>query len=96
VLYRSGPFLSAAESWDVTLHGRGGHGSRPEQTVDPVVMAATAVLRLQTLVAREIAPADRGVVMVSRLRAGHAENVIPDTATTPTSPAGWPACWPAR
>jgi amidohydrolase len=81
VLYRSGPFLGAAESWDVTLHGRGGHGSRPEQTVDPVVMAATAVLRLQTLVAREIAPADRGVVTVSRLRAGHAENVIPDTAT---------------
>ncbi|HEX8009076.1 MAG TPA: amidohydrolase, partial [Trebonia sp.] len=81
VLYRSGPFLGAAESWDVTLYGRGGHGSRPEHTVDPVVMAASAVLRLQTLVAREIAPADRGVVTVSRLRAGHAENVIPDTAT---------------
>jgi amidohydrolase len=81
VLYRSGPFLGAAESWDVTLYGRGGHGSRPERTVDPVVMAASAILRLQTLVAREIAPADRGVVTVSRLRAGHAENVIPDTAT---------------
>jgi metal-dependent amidase/aminoacylase/carboxypeptidase family protein len=46
-----------------------------------VVMAASAVLRLQTLVAREIAPADKGVVTVSRLRAGQAENVIPDTAT---------------
>jgi metal-dependent amidase/aminoacylase/carboxypeptidase family protein len=44
-------------------------------------MAASAVLRLQTLVAREIAPADKGVVTVSRLRAGHAENIIPDTAT---------------
>ena len=81
VLYRAGAMLGAAESWDVTLHGRGGHGSQPERTVDPVVMAASAVLRLQTLVAREIAPADRGVVTVSRLRAGHAENVIPDTAT---------------
>ena len=81
VLYRPGPFLAAAESWDVTLHGRGGHGSRPHETVDPVVMAASAVLRLQTLVAREIAPADKGVVTVSRLRAGHAENVIPETAT---------------
>jgi len=80
VLHRAGPFLGAAESWDVTLHGRGGHGSRPERTVDPVVMAAAAVLRLQTLVARELAPAERGVVTVSRLRAGHAENVIPDTA----------------
>jgi amidohydrolase len=81
VLYRSGPFMGAAESWDVTLYGRGGHGSRPENTVDPVVMAASAVLRLQTLVAREIGPADQGVVTVSRLRAGHAENIIPDTAT---------------
>jgi amidohydrolase len=81
VLYRAGAMLGAAESWDVTLHGRGGHGSQPERTVDPVVMAASAVLRLQTLVAREIAAADRGVVTVSRLRAGHAENVIPDTAT---------------
>jgi amidohydrolase len=81
VLYRAGAFLAAAESWDVTLYGRGGHGSRPQHTVDPVVMAAMAVIRLQTLVAREIAPADRGVVTVSRLRAGHAENIIPDTAT---------------
>lgn len=81
VLYRAGAMMGAAESWDVTLHGQGGHGSRPERTVDPVVMAASAVLRLQTLVAREIAPADRAVVTVSRLRAGHAENVIPDTAT---------------
>jgi amidohydrolase len=81
VLYRGGAILGAAESWDVTLYGRGGHGSQPERAVDPVVMAAAAVLRLQTLVAREVAPADRGVVTVSRLRAGHAENVIPDTAT---------------
>ena len=81
VLYRSGPFLAAAESWDVTFFGRGAHGSRPQEAVDPVVMAASAVLRLQTLVAREIAPVDKGVVTVSRLRAGRAENVIPDTAT---------------
>jgi amidohydrolase len=80
-LYRAGAIMGAAESWDVTFHGRGGHGSQPERTVDPVVMAAAAVLRLQTLVAREIAAADRGVVTVSRLRAGHAENVIPDSAT---------------
>jgi len=81
VMYRGGPFLGAAQSWDVTLHGRGGHGSRPEVTVDPVVLAASVVTRLQGLVAREIAPADKGVVTVSRLRAGHAENVIPDDAT---------------
>jgi metal-dependent amidase/aminoacylase/carboxypeptidase family protein len=50
-------------------------------TVDPVVLAASVVMRLQGLVAREIAPADKGVVTVSRLRAGYAENVIPDDAT---------------
>jgi amidohydrolase len=81
VLYRPGPFLAAAEGWDVTFYGRGGHSSRPQETVDPVVMAASAVLRLQTLVAREIAPADKGVVSVTRLRAGRAANIIPDTAT---------------
>lgn len=81
VLYRGGQFCGAAESWDVTLHGRGGHGSRPEVTVDPVLLAASVVVRLQGLVAREIAPSEKGVVTVSRLRAGHAENVIPDDAT---------------
>jgi amidohydrolase len=81
VLYRAGAFLAAAESWDVTLHGRGGHGSRPEAAVDPVLLAASVITRLQGLVAREISPFDRGVVSVSRLRAGHAENVIPDDAT---------------
>lgn len=81
VLYRAGAFLGAAESWDATLHGRGGHGSRPELTVDPVLLAASVVTRLQGLVAREISPSDKGVVTVARLRAGHAENVIPDSAT---------------
>jgi amidohydrolase len=81
VLYRGGAMLGAAESWDVILAGSGGHGSRPELAVDPVVMAASVIVRLQTLVAREIAPADRAVVTVSRVRAGHAENVIPDSAT---------------
>src|SRR6202046_2354876 len=44
VLYRSGPFLAAAETWDVTFHGQGGHGSRPQETIDPVGMAASGVL----------------------------------------------------
>jgi hippurate hydrolase len=75
VLYRSGAFLGGAESWDVTLYGRGGHGSRPQQTVDPVVMAASAVLRLQTLVAREIAPAG---VHRAELVPGHGQRRRPD------------------
>ena len=77
---RQGPFLSGAETMRVVLHGRGAHGSKPEASVDPVVLAAMVVLRLQTIVSREIAPADRAVVTVARVRAGEAGNAIPDSA----------------
>ncbi|MFD2419045.1 amidohydrolase [Amycolatopsis pigmentata] len=76
----SGPLMAATDSVSVTLHGRGGHGSTPEGTVDPVVMAAHVVVRLQGIVAREVASSERAVVTVGRLRAGTKENVIPDTA----------------
>jgi len=77
---RTGPAFAGSDPLRVVLHGRGGHGSQPETTVDPVVMAAATVLRLQTIVARELAPADHAVVTVGALRAGTAENVIPDEA----------------
>src|SRR3954463_5295968 len=64
----------------VVLHGRGGHGSRPETTVDPVVMAAATVMRLQTITSREIAGTDTAIVTVGALRAGTKENIIPDDA----------------
>jgi hippurate hydrolase len=62
------------------MFGQGGHGSRPESTVDPVVMAAATVLRLQTVVSREVAGTDTAVVTVGALRAGTKENIIPDEA----------------
>ena len=77
---RAGPAFAASDSLRVVLHGRGGHGSRPEATVDPVVMAASTVLRLQTIVSRETAPADSAVVTVGALHAGTKENIIPDQA----------------
>ncbi len=77
---RPGASWAAADSLKVTLFGRGGHGSRPEATIDPVVMAAAAVMRLQTVVSREIAGNDSAVVTVGALRAGTKENIIPDTA----------------
>src|SRR6185312_12991520 len=55
---RPGPAFAAADTVRITLHGTGGHGSRPETTVDPVVMAAATVMRLQTIVAREVAATD--------------------------------------
>jgi amidohydrolase len=77
---RSGPAFAAADTLRVMLYGRGGHGSRPETTVDPVLMAAATVQRLQGIVARELAAADVGVVTVGALHAGTAANIIPDEA----------------
>ncbi len=72
--------LSASDSLNITLHGRGGHGSRPETTVDPVVMAAATVMRLQTVVSRETAGSETAVVTVGMISAGSSNNVIPDEA----------------
>ncbi len=75
-----GPAFSAADALRVRLFGRGGHGSRPETTVDPVVMAAATVMRLQTVVAREVPPGETAVLTVGSLHAGTKENIIPDDA----------------
>ncbi len=80
VATHAGPALAANDSMRITLHGRGGHGSMPQATVDPVVLAAAIVLRLQTVVAREIEPGDPVVVTVGHLVAGTKSNIIPDRA----------------
>ena len=77
---RAGPAFAAADALRVVLHGTGAHGSRPETSVDPVVMAAATVLRLQSVVSREVAAADAAVLTVGALHAGSAANVIPDHA----------------
>jgi amidohydrolase len=77
---RSGVITSAADSFEIRMFGRGAHGSMPEASVDPVVMAAATVLRLQTIVSREVAAAQSAVVTVGSLQAGTKENVIPDDA----------------
>ena len=79
--WRSGAMTSAGDSLQITLFGRGGHGSMPQASIDPVVMAAALVMRLQTIVSREVSPTDAAVVTVGALQAGTKENVIPDTAT---------------
>ncbi|TKJ22382.1 amidohydrolase [Blastococcus sp. CCUG 61487] len=77
---RRGPAFAGADMLHIVLHGRGGHGSRPETTVDPVVMAAATVMRLQTVVSREVAGGESAVVTVGALHAGTAGNVIPERA----------------
>lgn len=77
---RSGVITSAADSFEIRLFGRGAHGSMPEASIDPVVMAAATVMRLQTIVSREVAAAQSAVVTIGALQAGTKENVIPDEA----------------
>jgi hippurate hydrolase len=73
-------FASAnADSVDVTIFGRGGHGAWPHNTVDPIVIAAETVLALQTIVSRKINPAEtRAVVTVGSIHGGSKHNIIPD------------------
>jgi hippurate hydrolase len=91
--YRAGPILSNADSLRVTIFGAGGHGARPETTVDPIVIASRTVLSLQTIVARETSPFDPAVVTVGMIHGGTKNNVIPSevalalTVRTLTDPA---------
>ena len=79
--HRSGAILSGGDSLQIKLFGRGSHGSQPQNSIDPVVMAAATTMRLQTVVSREIDPDKSAVVTVGSLQAGTKENVIPDDAT---------------
>ena len=78
--WRTGVVTSSADSLQIRMFGRGAHGSMPEASIDPVVMAASTVVRLQTIVSREVGPTDSAVVTIGVLQAGTKENVIPDDA----------------
>lgn len=80
LMVRSGPAMAAADSLHVTLHGRGGHGSSPQHTIDPAVLAASVIMRLQTIVSREIDPTQTAVVTVGSVQVGTKENIIADDA----------------
>ena len=75
-----GPVLSAGDSIRITVFGKGSHGSMPHLSVDPVVLAASIVLRLQTIVSREVKPGEFAVVTVGSSVAGSKSNIIPDRA----------------
>jgi hippurate hydrolase len=78
--WRTGVVTSAGDGMRIRLFGRGAHGSMPEAGVDPVVMAAATVMRLQTIASREVGANDAAVLTVGTLRAGTTANVIPDEA----------------
>ena len=78
--YRSGQILTAADSLLVRFFGKGAHGAMPQIGIDPIVMASAAVLRLQSIVSREVSPQASVVVTVGEFHAGTAENIIPAEA----------------
>jgi hippurate hydrolase len=81
VAHSHGPVLAGSATFRVTVTGRGGHVAVPQLCVDPVVVAASIVVQLQTVVSRHVGPAEAAVLNVGRLRAGESSNVIPDTAS---------------
>jgi hippurate hydrolase len=77
---KAGPIMAAADAFEMTVRGKGGHGAFPHQTADAVAMAAQIVMALQTLVSREVDPVEPAVVTVGEIGAGSAFNIIPETA----------------
>ena len=75
---RPGPVMAGAVFFDIVVQGRGGHGARPESSVDPVIAGAQIVSALQTIVSRNVAALDSAVISVTGFTAGEAYNVIPD------------------
>ena len=81
VSVQAGPRMSGAGSFEIRIVGRGGHGSRPDQSVNPVVTAAEITSKFQSIVPLQIAPDEAGVVTVSCIQGGDVWNIIPDTCT---------------
>jgi amidohydrolase len=77
---RSGALLAASDGFEILVQGHGGHGARPHETIDAVLVGAHLIVALQTIVARSIDPEQTGVVTVGSIQAGNAGNVIADSA----------------
>jgi amidohydrolase len=77
---RSGAMMASADAFSVIVHGHGGHGAHPEQTIDAVLVASQIVVALQTIIARNVNPEEVGVVTVGAFHAGEAGNVIAERA----------------
>lgn len=78
--YHAGPFMAAADEWECTIHGKGGHGGVPHLAADPIVAAGALIGALQTIVSRESDPLETVVVTCGHMEAGTTFNIIPDRA----------------
>jgi len=81
VVWKYGPAMAAVDSFNFTFTGKGGHGAMPHQAIDPTPAAASFISALQTVVSREIDPAETAVISIGQLQSGNAFNIIPETAT---------------
>lgn len=77
---RSGPMMAQPDEFNIQIHGKGGHGAKPHETIDPVVILAEFILSTQKIVSRTIDPVKQAVISFGKIQAGEADNVIPDTA----------------
>lgn len=80
ISYTPGWALANVDSVDITIYGRGGHGSKPHEAIDPIMAAAQTVVALQTIVSRRVDPLESAVITVGSIHAGSKHNIIPDTA----------------
>ncbi len=78
---KRGVVNAASNPFTIKIKGKGGHGAHPEDTVDPIVIASTVILSLQTIVSREIPPQDPAVVTIGSIHGGTAQNIIPEEVT---------------
>jgi amidohydrolase len=77
----AGPVMSASETFHIKIIGKGGHGGKPQEAIDPIAASAGVINAIQTIVSREIHPLDSGVITVSTIHGGEAHNVIPEFVT---------------
>ncbi|AKS67859.1 N-acetyl-L,L-diaminopimelate deacetylase [Staphylococcus schleiferi] len=78
---RPGPMMAQPDEFHITLFGKGGHGAKPHETIDPIVILAEFILSAQKIVSRTIDPVKQAVLSFGKIEAGNADSVIPDTAT---------------
>ncbi|OCX66539.1 amidohydrolase [Thioclava sp. SK-1] len=78
---RKGPAMAGSDFFDITIKGRGSHGARPEDSIDPVVIASAMVTQMQSIVARNVTPTQPAVLSVTKIHGGDAYNVVPETVT---------------
>lgn len=77
----SGPTMSGAGLFEITINGKGGHGAMPHQTADPIVCSAQVIVALQSIVSRNVDPLDMVVITIGTIQGGSARNIIPQTVT---------------